>query len=150
MRSSTLRSNQPDDSSRLVHVPVRPEAIQSARRAIRHAARAAGLGGDRIDDLMVAVSEACTNALEAQLAAGVTDPIEVSCQVEDDLFEVLVRDHGRGFRPDDLPARPPVSDPRHLDVERGWGIQLMAEFVDELVFDLTGPGTVVCLRMQLG
>ena len=104
---------------------------------------------DRIDDLLVAVSEACTNAMEAQVRAGTAAPIDVAWTVDETIFEVQVTDHGDGFEPATLPARPPVSDPRHLEVERGWGIQLMRQLVDELVFDVTGDGMCVRLRLSL-
>lgn len=113
------------------------------------AAAAATLAADRIDDLVIAVSEAVTNALEAQQRAGVSSPIEVTCAHTETWFEVEVRDCGDGFEPGELRPRPPVDDPGHLDVERGWGIHLMRTLVDDLVFDVTGPGTAVRLRVAL-
>ena len=148
MESSTLRDSSSDDQSpRRVEIPVRPDAIVRARETVRRAAADAGISRDRIDDLVVAVSEACTNALEAQLRAGARNPIEVTCEASVSVFEVQVRDRGDGFDPSLLPARPPLTDPRHLDVERGWGIQLMRQLVDDLVFDLTGEG--MCVRLRL-
>ena len=128
---------------------MRPDAVVRARAAVREAAITAGLHDDRVDDLLVAVSEACTNAMEAQLRAGTSAPIEVTWTVDESIFEVQINDHGDGFEPSTLPARPPVTDPRHLDVERGWGIQLMRQLVDELVFDVTGDGMCVRLRLAL-
>ncbi|HYD10955.1 MAG TPA: ATP-binding protein [Acidimicrobiales bacterium] len=147
--ASTLHPNGPDERDTRVEVPIRPEAIVSARSAVRRAAVHAGLGGDRIDDMLVAVSEACTNALEANQRAGSTQPLLVTITVTQTSIEVCVTDTGSGFQPDALPQRPPLADPGHLDIERGWGIQLMRELVDELVYDVTGPGTTVCLRMTL-
>jgi serine/threonine-protein kinase RsbW len=150
MAETRLRPNGPErPEDRAVHLPVHPTAVARARREIARAAAAAGLGRDRVDDLVVAVSEACTNALEAQLRAEVTTPIEVRHRTIDGAFEVSVVDHGRGFRPDAIPTRPPHADPRHLDVERGWGIQLMRSLVDELVYSFTGSSTVLLLRCRL-
>ena len=150
MESSTLRDSSSDDRSRrTVRIPVRPDAIVRARAAVRAAAAEAGVRRDRIDDLLVAVSEACTNAMEAQVRAGTSAPIDVTWTVDETVFEVQITDHGDGFEPAALPARPPVSDPRHLEVERGWGIQLMRQLVDELVFDVTGDGMCVRLRLSL-
>jgi serine/threonine-protein kinase RsbW len=150
MESTTLHDHDPEERPRhAVRLPVDPAAAVEARRAARRASQAAGLGRDRIDDLVVAVSEAVTNALEAHLEAGVTDHVEVTFGRHDEMFEVRVRDRGSGFTPDDVPTRPPQTDPRHLDVERGWGIQLNRQLVDELTFDTTGPGTTVCLRVRV-
>ena len=150
MESSTLRDSSSDDQSpRRVEIPVRPDAVVRARESVRRAAADAGVTRHRIDDLVVAVSEACTNALEAQLRCGARQPIEVTCSVTGSMFEVQVSDRGDGFDPAALPPRPPLTDPRHLDIERGWGIQLMRQLVDDLVFDLTGEGMRVRLRMSL-
>ena len=126
---------------------MRPDAVVRARAAVRGAAAAAGITRDRIDDLLVAVSEACTNAMEAQLRAGSSAPIDVTWTADESIFEVQIRDHGDRFEPSELPPRPPLTDPRHLDVERGWGIELMRQLVDELVFDVTGDG--MCVRLRL-
>lgn len=144
-----LRDSEPEDVDAIVEVPIRPEAIVRARTAVRRSATHAGLVPDRVDDLLVAVSEACTNALEANLRAQCDDPLVVTCTRTPTGLEVRVTDCGTGFEPDRLPPRPPLAHPGHLDVERGWGIQLMRELVDEVVYDSTGDGTTVCLRVAL-
>jgi serine/threonine-protein kinase RsbW len=151
MEHSTLRNPDSSDdwAPRRVRIPVRPEAVVRARDTVRRSAARAGISQDRTDDLVVAVSEACTNAMESQLRAGVTAPIVVTCSLAKRVFEVQVRDHGAGFEPAALPPRPPLDDPGHLDIERGWGIELMRQLVDELVFDVTGNGMCVRLRMHL-
>ena len=151
MESVTLRDNSSDDRAgpASVRIAARPAAVADARRAASAATARTGVQPDRIDDLVIAVSEACTNAIEAQARAGVATPIEVIYGRSDMLFEVQVRDRGDGFAPGSLPVRPPLEDPDHLAIERGWGIQLMRELVDELVFDLTDRGTRVLLRVSL-
>jgi serine/threonine-protein kinase RsbW len=145
------RSDQPeeDDDVRVVasvEIPVRPESVVLARAAIRDAARAAGLRDDCVDDLLIAGSEAVTNAMEAQLAAGVGTPLGVRLLVTSTTFAIEVVDlAGGGFDVAALAPRPPQTDPGHLDVERGWGIQLMRELVDRLEFDRQADGTTVRL-----
>ena len=76
---------------------------------------------ERLDDLRLAVSEACTNAIEAQsraVARAVPDaPITVRCWVEDGRAEVEIHDNGPGFDPGSLAPHPPVTDPARLDFE---------------------------------
>jgi serine/threonine-protein kinase RsbW len=149
MASTRTRHDDSDRSLPQLHLPVEPTAIAVARRAAMRAASDAGLGPDRADDLVVAVSEACTNALEAQQRAGVTTPIEISCRIVRGALEVVVLDRGHGFAPESIAPRPPLAHPGHLDVERGWGIQLMRSLVDELEFVGTDDGTAVVLRCRL-
>lgn len=114
---------------------------------MQRAAEAAGLGLDRIDDLLLAVSEAATNAVEEHLRAGVDEPVEVGCTTTRAWFEVNVRDRGRGFDVGAVPVREPLVNPSGLDVERGWGIQLMRELVDEVAYEVSADGTIVRLRV---
>lgn len=149
METTTLRDDSPSHRAS-VRIAIRPDAVARARTTVETTARRAQVPPDRIDDLVVAASEAVTNAVEAQQRAGATSPIEMTCVATDELVEVRVEDRGDGFDPGGLPLRPPLADPRHLDVERGWGIQLMRALVDEVVFDLAGPGTIVVLRIARG
>lgn len=132
-----------------MRVPVDATAIAIARREVARVAREHGMETDRIDDLVVAVSEACTNAIEAQERANVTTPVEVTCRIQDSMLDIVVRDRGRGFALDAIRPRPPLAHPGHLDVERGWGIQLMRALVDDVSFHRSGEGTAVVLRCHL-
>jgi anti-sigma regulatory factor (Ser/Thr protein kinase) len=87
--------------------------------------------------------------MESHQRLQVTTPLAIECEVIGSVFEVRIQDRGGGFDPDSLPVRPPVADPDHLAIERGWGIQLMRQLVDELVFDITEHGVCVRLRMRL-
>ena len=133
-------------------MPLMPRAVAEARTSVRACAERLELSADRTDDLLIAVSEACTNAMEAQASAGVDEPVIVRCvllaQANELAIEVEDR-AGAGFDERTITPRPPRHDPGHLDVERGWGIQLMRELVDRVEFDHTPTGTVVRLVMSL-
>ena len=108
------------------------------------------LADDRVDDLKLAVSEACTNAIEAHGAIDVDERVIVRCEESDDRLEVLVEDHGAGFDPTTLPAHPPVTDPDRLNFERGLGIPLIRSLVDEVAFETSSDGTAVRLTIYCG
>jgi serine/threonine-protein kinase RsbW len=127
-------------------VPTRPEYIAVVRLVVSSLASARrNLADERIDDLKLAVSEACTNAIEAQRAAGRDEPVAIRILEAPERIEVQVRDHGNGFAVDDIPRHPPVTDPDRLNFERGLGIPLMRTLVDYLEFDSGPKGTVVRL-----
>jgi serine/threonine-protein kinase RsbW len=102
----------------------------------------------RVEDLRLAVTEACANAVEAQVATGTSRPLEVLIDLRDDIVAVTVTDHAGGFDPEDLPALPPVTDPGRLGHERGLGLALMRAHVDEVQFVATDDGTAVRLVMK--
>jgi len=134
-----------------LEIPARAEFVALARLVVSAlAASDSTLADERIDDLKLAVSEACTNAIEAHDAAGSDERVLVRCRTADDSLEVCVEDRGRGFDPSQLPDHPPVTDPDRLKFERGLGIPLIRALVDEVEFSSTGQGTAVRLVMRHG
>lgn len=131
-----------------LQVPARPEYLALVRMVVAGTARVDPLLDDeRVDDLRVVVSEACTNAIEAVLerdAAGDPDAtIEVECRLSASQVEVVVSDRGRGFDPDALASLPSVTDPSRLRVERGLGIPLIRALSDEAEITSDERGTRV-------
>lgn len=129
-------------------VPASPEYIAIVRLVVSSLANARrNLADQRIDDLKLAVSEACTNAIEAQTLAGVSDAVVVRVLEADDRLEIQIEDAGGGFDPEHLPLHPPVTDPDRLNFERGLGIPLIRTLIDDVEFASAGKGTRV--RMTL-
>jgi len=134
-----------------LEIPARAEFVALARLVVSAlAASDSNLADERIDDLKLAVSEACTNAIEAHGAAGSDERVLVRCRTNDESIEVCVEDRGDGFDPGGLPDHPPVTDPDRLKFERGLGIPLIRALVDEVEFNPTGQGTAVRLVMRHG
>lgn len=125
-------------------LPAKPEFVAIARLMI--ASLASGrraLSADRVADLKLAVSEACTNAIESYGGAGEDNRVWIGWRETPDALEVWIRDAGKGFDPDRLMQPPPVTDPERLNFERGLGIPLMRTLMDEVQFSPTAAGTVV-------
>jgi serine/threonine-protein kinase RsbW len=138
----------PAERSLELTVPSRPEYTAVIRLVVASLASARrALADDRIDDLKLAVSEACTNAIEANLAAGRGAPVVVSCYEAPERFEVCVADSGGGFDLSALPVHPPVTDPHRLNFERGLGIPLIRSLVDDVRFEFGPQGTQVWLTL---
>ena len=129
------------DSAIELEIPARPEFVALARLVVSSlASTRRDLADDRIDDLKVAVSEACTNAIEAHHSAETHDSVVIRC--------IELEDRGEGFDPESLPEHPPVTDPERLNFERGLGIPLIRTLVDEVDIDSSGDGTKVSLVMR--
>ena len=134
-----------------LEIPARPEFVALARLVVSAMATAdSDLGEEQIDDLKLAVSEACTNAIEAHDAAATRERVVVRCSVDLNSVEVSVVDRGRGFDPGTLPDHPPVTDPDRLKFERGLGIPLIRALVDKVEFSSSPEGTEVRLVMMAG
>jgi serine/threonine-protein kinase RsbW len=135
-----------------LQIPARAEYLALARLVVSAAvAIDAGLSDDRIADLKLAVSEACTNAMEALVGGSDDDDhVVVRCSTDDERVEILVRDRGTGFDPRGLRPHPPVTDPSRLDFERGLGIPLIRALTDEVIFESSEKGTDVRFVLYVG
>ena len=116
-----------------------PEELWRIRAAVREWLNRNAIKGEVQTDLVLAVSEACANAVEH--AYDGRQPGEVEVEIERvasaDELVVHIRDAGR-WRP-----------LREATWERGRGMQIMRALVDDLKQE-TGPtGTVVSFRKPL-
>ena len=131
-----------------LEIPARAEFVALARLVVSAlAATDSQLADERVDDLKIAVSEACTNAIEAHDAVATPERVRLRCWSDDRGLEVSIEDRGPGFDPSDLPDHPPVTDPDRLKFERGLGIPLIRALVDEVDITSSGEGTAVHLVM---
>jgi serine/threonine-protein kinase RsbW len=132
-----------------LRIPPRRDHLALVRLVVQNATKIGAVLADRrIDDLRLAVSEACANALDAQVAAGSDAPIAISIELDEEAVAVTVIDHAGGFAIEDVDPLPPATDPGRLRHERGLGIPLMRSLVDELTFTPTGDGTAVRLVVR--
>ncbi|MCU1369149.1 MAG: serine/threonine protein kinase [Ilumatobacteraceae bacterium] len=140
-----------------LELPARPEVVSVARLVIGALVAADPLfDEERSADLRLAVSEACTNAIQAEMAARGPDepvdpeaePILMRCVLSDGQIEVAITDHGGGFDPADLEVHPEVTSPDRLNYEGGLGIPLITMLADHLEFQHTDDGTTVVMRFE--
>ena len=136
-----------------LRVPAQPEYLALVRMVIAGTARIDPLLDDeRVDDLRVIVSEACTNAIEALRVraqdqgvdpAALDSTIAIECHLSSSQVEVVIADEGGGFDPDGLDVLPAVTDPSRLRIERGLGIPLIRALSDEAEITSGPDGTRV-------
>lgn len=73
-----------------ITIPPRSVYVGVVRLAVVSLARQTGIDEDKVDDLRIAVSEACTNAVLAHEEAGTLEPVVVRWAEEDDRLVVDV------------------------------------------------------------
>ncbi|MFN2389146.1 MAG: ATP-binding protein [Actinomycetota bacterium] len=126
-----------------LNLPRDAVSVPVVRRISGEALRSLGVAGDCVDDIELALTEACTNVLKH--ATGASDDYEVTFEVDESACNIRVIDAGEGFDEDALPP-----SPAHHSAESGRGLYLMQALVDELSF-VSKPevGTVVHLEKAL-
>src|SRR5690606_41784078 len=84
-----------------LEIPARPAYLSLVRLVVDAAigSLAPGMSPARLDDLKIAVSEACSNAIEAHEATVAEDPGVVRGMVGDEQVTVQVVSQGVGFGP---------------------------------------------------
>lgn len=139
----------PDDQVDLA-VPAKAEFLGLVRVVVTELAESvAGLDNVRLDDLRLAVSEACANAVEAYNRVGRPGAtITIRLHAAPGSIEVEIHDEGGGFDPEGLVPHPPVETPERLHHERGLGVPLMRALTDEAEFRPEGAGTTVRLVLR--
>ena len=133
-----------------LRVPARAEHLALVRVVVTALAETvAGLDRMRLEDLRLAVSEACANAVEAYGRQGRAGAImSLRLRAQEGTIEVQIHDDAGGFDPDGLVPHPPVEAPERLHHERGLGVPLMRALADEAEFLADGDGTTVRLVLR--
>ena len=86
-----------------IQIPPRPEYVGVLRLALGSLARTAGMDEESIDDLRIAISEACTNAVVAQEESDVEEPVTLTWYGGEDQVAVEIAGPGRSrVDPDDV------------------------------------------------
>lgn len=119
----------------VLEIPARLDYLAVVRLVVATAATLdPPLSDSRLEDLRLAVSEACSNAVKAHAKEASPEPVTIRCQIGTEAFVVEIIDHGPGFDPAELSALPEVTDPERLDHEGGLGIPLIKVLTDAASF----------------
>ncbi|MCP9620071.1 ATP-binding protein [Nocardia otitidiscaviarum] len=130
------RQAQPSTPLR-VRLPAEPRNLVMVRRALRDWLPSTGMASERVDDVVLAVTEVCSNAIEH----GYRDrpgTVHVEGWATRSAVHLVVTDHGRW--------RPPRPDPGEV---RGRGLRLVRALVPEVRLETGSTGTSVELRLPL-
>lgn len=117
----------------MLRMPASGDAVGLARQAVSGVADALGMPADRLEDMKVAVTEACVNVIMHAYDDPGTGIMAVLVNVLDDAIEVTVIDRGRGL---------------HVSADRGDGVGLhtIAALTDRFRVSPGFPGTRVLMR----
>lgn len=135
-REGTAR---PMDARRSTRFRRERSAVPLARAFVRNALHGSSVPSDLLDTLVLAVAEACNNAILH--ATG--DAFGVSIVVSESTCTIVVSDSGAGFVP---PSRPEMPAP---DATNHRGLALMQALVDRVDVLSGEHGTTVVLAQSL-
>lgn len=128
-------------------IPNKPEYVSVARLTVSAIANRMGFDIEEIEDIKVALAEACTNAI----THGINDydNFQVSFMIDEDKLTVSVCDSGRGCAVKEIKN----PDFNHLNNEKegGLGIFIIRSLMDnvEITSDLVS-GTTITMTKYMG
>jgi anti-sigma regulatory factor (Ser/Thr protein kinase)/GAF domain-containing protein len=120
-----------------VEIPSDPRMLRGVRRRLEGWLVGRGLEHDDVVDVVLAVSEACNNAIEHAYRDGHAGPVEVSVTKDADMLRIAVEDHG-AWR-----------EQKKRD-ERGRGLMLIEHLMDTMNVQTGLHGTRIAFERQVG
>ena len=121
-----------------------PESIGIVERMIDDVRTKYNVSEDMFGNMLVAITEAVTNAIYHGNKSDPKKFIKVSYQVNDHTLAFTIEDEGSGF---DYYNLPDPTAPENIEKECGRGIFLMKHLADQLIF--SDGGRVVELNFKL-
>jgi serine/threonine-protein kinase RsbW len=130
-------NNETTNNKELI-VKSKTENLSDIRDFISHNAFSAGIKKEMIENIMLAVDEACTNIIKHAYRSLPDGEIKIELKYNHEKFTILIIDYGNSFDPDIVPD----PDLRKYYDERkvgGLGMYLMKTLMDEVKY-ISIPG----------
>jgi len=111
-----------------------PRFLRCIRRLVRGWAEAAGAAPDAIDEMVLAVDEACSNAIRHSYGGQCDRFVELTLRADEEFLEIRLCDQGDPCPPEHRERRVlEAPDPDRLE-PGGLGVHLMHSAFDEVEF----------------
>jgi serine/threonine-protein kinase RsbW len=119
-------------------LPRQRHTVPAARALAEQTLRDARVEPEVIDELSLALSEACTNVVRHAWG----DEYRVDVRLDGDTCTIVVEDDGFGFVPPVTPEMPPP------EADSGRGLALMTALVDELDVSSSSSGGAIVTMVR--
>jgi serine/threonine-protein kinase RsbW len=127
-------------------LPMVPDMEIAASKTATAMAEFMKMSPDRIDEVRMAVVEACINAFEHSHSPDrkVYMTFEVLGDEEPQNLRITVRDTGIGFSPGGI-EEPQIEDKLKATRKRGWGLKIIRGLMDQVEIRSGADGTTVIM-----
>ena len=134
------------DSNVDLSIPMQPDMEVVATTVAESIGTFVGLDENKVDEVKMAVIEACINAFEHSKSE--ERRIDLSFSIDEAGLMISINDGGSGFDMDQAMAK--IAEKRDEGIgDRGWGLTLIHELMDEVSIASTSSGTVVKMLKYL-
>lgn len=123
-----------------------PNNLITVEEFVNYFAKDLGLSDEQLSVLLLAVTEATTNAIIHANKCDINKLVKIHAHIEDSQLIVKVKDEGKGFDPSKLPN---PTEPENLLKDSGRGVFLMRVYMSEVKYNITPSGMETILILNL-
>lgn len=132
--------------ARKLNVKSKTENLSEIRDFVSNAAKDFGFNQSAIENIILAVDEACTNIIKHAYKYNAEGEIVITIHFKDSKFSIEIKDYGNTFEPDSVPA-PDLKKYYEQHRVGGLGMYLMKTLMDEVQYDSV-PGKYNKVRLS--
>jgi serine/threonine-protein kinase RsbW len=127
-------------------LPMLPDMEIAASKTATAMAEFMEMSSDKIDEVRMAVVEACINSFEHSSADDrkVYMTFVVRGDGEPERLEITIRDTGVGFEPNSV-EEPRIEEKLKATRKRGWGLKIIDGLMDEVEIQSNASGTAIVM-----
>ena len=123
-----------------------PNNLITVEEFVNYFAVELGLDQEKINGLLLAVTEATTNAIIHGNKNNKLKLVRISVYVNGPVLTIKIKDEGKGFDPSIVPD---PTDAENLLKDSGRGLYLMKVYMDGLTYNHTPEGTETILSLKI-
>lgn len=123
-----------------------PNNLITVEEFVNYFAVELGLDQEKLNGLLLAITEATTNAIIHGNKNNQLKMVRIYVYVEGKTLTIKIKDEGKGFDPSIVPD---PTDPENLLKDSGRGLYLMRVYMDGLTYNQTPEGTEAILQLEL-
>lgn len=123
-----------------------PNNLITVEEFVNYFAKDLGLSDEQLSVLLLAVTEATTNAIIHANKCDINKLVKIHAHIENSKLIVKVKDEGKGFDPSKLPN---PTEPENLLKDSGRGVFLMKVYMSEVKYNITPSGMETILILNL-
>ena len=125
-------------------IPSSTQHLETVREFVGDHARAAGFSDESVEQLKIAVDEACTNVIEHAYGGEAAHQIGVSVIVQADRFTIRIQDEGKAFDPRTY-KEPNIFEYAKRRKAGGFGVHIMHRLMDHVEYRKRGAVNECCM-----
>lgn len=125
-------------------IPSSTRHLEEVRHFVESHAVEADFTTEAVQQLKIAVDEACTNVIEHAYGGDANQAIDIAVIIQNDRFTIRIRDEGRAFDPSAY-HEPNIFEFAKRRRAGGFGVHIMHRLMDHVEYRQRGKVNECCL-----